>query len=173
MFEWTEQSWAAEQKQCHLYSERITALWMDGRMDRQEAIAPHRLERPVSAVHDAGQRLASFNPDKLIGSRRGEGDPLPPLTPLSKERWGWWAARLKDAAADAITVIAINQNYLAVGCTGSGVKVRWILTTSLRRNITKTRGGQLVACGPHVAIICCSLWVNSNLQWIGPWNIYT
>lgn len=52
---------------------------------------------------------ASFNPDKLIGSRRGEGDPVGPPTPLSKEeRWGV-GCRLKNTAADAITVTAINQ----------------------------------------------------------------
>lgn len=63
------------------------------------------------------KRPASFNPDKLIGSRRGEGGPCgPPIAPLSKERREGRATRLKETKT--ITAPVLNHNYLAMTCTG-------------------------------------------------------
>lgn len=42
----------------------------------------------MCAVHSPGQRPASFNPDKLIGSRRGEGTLLAPLHPYPRRSGG-------------------------------------------------------------------------------------
>ena len=70
----------------------------------------------VWAVHNPGQRLASSNPDKLIGSRRGEGTPWPPYTLIQGEVVGGGYTP-KNTAADAIRHPAINQNYLGMRCT--------------------------------------------------------
>lgn len=69
----------------------------------------------MCAAHNPGQRLASFNPDKLIGSRRGVGTLWPPYNLIQGEVGVGYPP--KKTAADTITVIAINQSYLAVRCT--------------------------------------------------------
>lgn len=69
----------------------------------------------VCAVRNPGRRLASFNPDKLIGSRRREGTPWPPYTLVQGEVGV--GCPPKNTAADATKVTAINQNHLGMRCT--------------------------------------------------------
>lgn len=85
-------------------------------------IIPHRMERLCAHSTTPAN---GFNPDKLIGSRRGEGTLCvpPPLHPYPKRGLGGWGCPPKNTAADTIIVIAINQNYLAMRCTSEGVRL--------------------------------------------------
>lgn len=106
-----------------------------------------------------GQRLASFDPDRLIGSRRGEGTLWPPCT-----LGGGEATRLKTL----YLTYCINQTHASklVMCKDAPVKA-WcnvdnelFLTTKTASSRTENGRGKSVNNSPqdgrfNYATLCC------------------
>lgn len=117
-----EPSSAATLKPWFLYTERsLWALldWVNHCSQSGDAVCPE---------HNSCQRLAGFNPDKLIGSRRG---PCGPPTPLSKEMGGW-AARLKRHCSWRHHGHGYKSKLLRHEMHRLKSEDRWLLTNSLR-----------------------------------------
>lgn len=139
-----EQSSAATLKQCFLYTERsLWALldWVNHCSQNGEAVCPE---------HNSCQRLASFNPDKLIGSRRGEGTLWPPYTLIQGD--GGWAARLKRHCSWRHHGHSYKSKLLRHEIDRLKSEDRWLLTNSLR---TKRMSKHLLYSGSFAVSESC------------------